>query len=769
MIRMMSLLEQAPRFDAADAIALARDLYALDASAAPLPSECDQNFLLQTSGARFVLKIANASEPRPLLEAQNAAMRHVAVRTGLCPRIVPTASGEEIAEAGGHYVRLLSWIPGTPLAFVRQRPASLLEELGRRLGELDAALASFDHPAIHREFHWDLASAPAVVRRNLTLVSDPALAALVERTSAACQDRAASLSRLPRSAVHNDANDHNVIVDEGRGRIPAPRINGLVDFGDIVHTATVADLAIAIAYAILDAHDPLSTAEAIARGYQSVRTLDDLELAALWPLVKLRLCASVCIAAEQQPHRPGDAYLSISQAPIRRSLPVLDAIENERAAEAFRAARERGRLAARRRALVGSSVRLAYGSPVTIVRGSMQYLFDDAGRRYIDCYNNVPHVGHCHPKVVEAAAAQLRELNTNTRYLHDALPQFAERLVATMPAPLRICYFVNSGSEANELALRLARAHTRGRDAIVLDAAYHGNTTTLIDISPYKFNGPGGTGCPPWVHVVPIPDVYRGPHKRDDPDAGAKYAAAVADAVSAVERTGHRLAAFIAETCPSVGGQIVFPPGYLPSVYAQVRAAGGLCIADEVQTAYGRMGSAFYAFEDQGVVPDIVVLGKPIGNGYPLGAVVTTEPIARSFDNGMEFFSTFGGSTVSCAVGRAVLDVVVDDDLQTHARLVGRHLLGRLDELASRHAIVGDVRGSGLFIGVELVRSHDGLEPATDEAGWVVERLREEGILLGTDGPAHNVLKVRPPMPFDVADADALVSTLDGVLGELAP
>ncbi len=768
MIPAMSLLEQAPRFGAADAMALARTLYGLDASAAPLPSERDQNFLLQATGARFVLKVANASEPRALLEAQNAAMRHVEGRTGSCPRVIPTAAGQEIGEAGGHYVRLLSWIPGAPLATLPHRRPALLRDLGRRVGELDLALASFDHPAIHRDFHWDLVHAPAVITRNLPLVREGALAALIERTSAPWMDGTASFAGLPRSAVHNDANDHNVLVDDGGSPLRTPRITGFVDFGDIVHSVTVADLAIAIAYAILGVRDPLAAAAAVVGGYQAVRTLDEAELQALWPLVKLRLCVSVCIAAEQQPHRPDDEYLGISQAPIRESLPALDAIDDRHAAEVFRTARDRARALAKRRTLVGPNVRLSYRDPVKIVRGSMQYLFDDEGRRYIDAYNNVPHVGHCHPKVVAAAAAQMRALNTNTRYLQDGLLEFAARLEATLPDPLRVCYFVNSGSEANELALRLARAHTRGRDTIVLDAAYHGNTTTLIDISPYKFDGPGGEGRPDWVHVVPIPDVYRGPYKADDPAAGAKYGAAVADAIGRVARTGRRLAAFIAETCPSVGGQIIFPPGYLPAVYAQVRGAGGVCIADEVQTAYGRMGSSFYAFEDQAVVPDIVVLGKPIGNGYPLGAVVTTEEIAASFDNGMEFFSTFGGSTVSCAVGLAVLDVLREEDLQAHARTVGSHLLGRLEPLARRHEIVGGVRGSGLFIGVELVRARDTREPATEEAGWIVERLREEGILLGTDGPWHSVLKVRPPMPFDLADADALVSTLDRVLDELA-
>jgi 4-aminobutyrate aminotransferase-like enzyme len=418
-----------------------------------------------------------------------------------------------------------------------------------------------------------------------------------------------------------------------------------------------------------------------------------------------------------------------------------------------------------RRRFVGGNISVGYRRPLQVVRGAMQYLFDEAGRRYIDAYNNVPHVGHCHPRVVEAAERQLRTVNTNTRYLDENLARYAEQLTSTLPAPLQVCYFVNSGSEANELALRLARTHSRQYDLIVLDAAYHGNTTTLIDISPYKFNHPSGLGKPPWVHVVPMPDTFRGEYRNRAPsnhrdwDTGEQYANAVARSIGKLR--GRGLCGFIAESCPSVGGQIMFPPGYLAAVYRLVRDAGGVCIADEVQTAYGRIGTHFYAFEEQGVVPDIVVLGKPIGNGFPLGAVVTTPEIAASFDNGMEFFSTFGGSTVSCAVGLAVLEVVRDEQLQAHAREVGDHLLGRLRSLPDRSALVGDVRGSGLFIGVELVRDRKTLEPAAAEASDVVNRLREEGILIGTDGPYHNVLKIRPPMPFTKEDADVLASALE--------
>jgi 4-aminobutyrate aminotransferase-like enzyme/Ser/Thr protein kinase RdoA (MazF antagonist) len=440
-------------------------------------------------------------------------------------------------------------------------------------------------------------------------------------------------------------------------------------------------------------------------------------------------------------------------------------VPEERFPRAERARREE--LTARARA-IGGNLSLSYREPVEVVRGWMQYLFDREGRRYVDAYNNVPHVGHCHPRVVEAAERQMRVLNTNTRYLNELLERYAEALLATMPRQLEVCYFVSSASEANELALRLARAATGRRDTIVLEAAYHGNTTSLIDISPYKHAGPGGQGAPDWVHVAPLPDDYRGRYRRDDADAGAKYASHVRAIVDDLTKAGRGVAAFIAETCPSVGGQLIFPPRYLETVYECVRAAGGVCIADEVQTGLGRMGTSFWAFEDQRVVPDVVVMGKPLGNGHPIGAVATTRAIADAFDNGMEYFSTFGGNTVSCAVGLAVLDVVRDEGLQTHALRMGDYLLTGLRALAERHEVIGDVRGSGLFLGVELVRDHETREPAGEEASFVANRMREKGILLGTDGPYHNVIKIRPPMPFDVEDAGLLIEAFEASLAELA-
>jgi len=397
---------------------------------------------------------------------------------------------------------------------------------------------------------------------------------------------------------------------------------------------------------------------------------------------------------------------------------------------------------AARRALLGGNLSISYRRPLKIVRGWRQYLYDENGRAYLDVYNNVPLVGHSHPRVAEAVARQITVLNTNTRYLHDNITRYAERLVEKLPAPLRVCYFLNSASEANELALRLARAHIGRDETIVLEHAYHGNTNTLIDISPYKFDGPGGRGKKPWVNVAPLPD----PLHRDDSAAGLDYARRAAKLIDGP-------VTFIAESLPSVGGQVVFPPGYLAEVYRQVRAAGGIVIADEVQVGFGRLGDYFWGFEMQQVVPDIVVLGKPMGNGFPLAGVVTTAEIAASFDNGMEFFSTYGGNPVACAVGLAVLDVLEEERLPENAARVGRHLMESL-----RRLDVVDVRGCGLFLGVELATG--------DFASDVVNGLRDRGILAGTDGPKHNVIKIRPPLIFSEDDADFFSTTLGDVLRE---
>ena len=413
----------------------------------------------------------------------------------------------------------------------------------------------------------------------------------------------------------------------------------------------------------------------------------------------------------------------------------------------------------------GGNLKLSYKNPLMFVRGWKNYLFDQMGRTYLDAYNNVPHVGHSHPRIQKVVTKQLQQLNTNTRYLHPILNEFSKLILDTMPKELNVCYFVNSGSEANELALRLARTATDGEDIITPDHGYHGNTNAAVEVSAYKFNKPNGIGRKPWVHLVDVADDYRGKFRRNDPNRANKYADLINNALNQIEFRDGKLAGFISETFPSVGGQIIPPDGYLSEVYKKIRNAGGICIADEVQTGLGRLGSFFYGFEQQKVLPDIVVLGKPIGNGHPIGVVITKKEIAEKFDNGIEFFSTFGGSTLSCKIGVEVLKIIQDEKLQNNAFLRGKRLLDGLRKLQDKHTLIGDVRGFGLFVGVELVIDKN-LTPATQIATYIVNRLRDMRILIGVEGPNDNILKIRPPLTVNDNDIDCILIGLDECLSE---
>lgn len=1014
---MSNIHHQSSIFTLQDASHIALTLYGLHAEACPLPGELDHNFHLQTTaGQEFVLKIAHAGQQRDILDLQNKAMAYLAARNPslLLPQVCVTSTGEStgiITASNGttHFVRMLTYIPGKHLAEVKPHTPELLYGLGSMLGQMDHALEDFQHSAAQRLLKWDLQHT-LWIRDYLQHIAEPGRRAMVENFVEQFETHVLPvLPSLRQSVIHNDANDYNVLVSPTEmGSAP---VVSVIDFGDMVRTYTVCELAIAAAYAMLGKNDPLSAAAQVVAGYHAAFPLSEAELEVLYPLICSRLCISVVNSAYQQKVEPDNAYLTISEKPAWTLLEQLVNIHPRLAYYTFRHAcglqpcpsttalvqwltnnadtfgsvvepdlriantvifdlsvgsRELGNLlnvsdlawfnqhifermkAAKsdvgigrynevrqiytsdayrvegnngpewrtvhvgldifmepgspvlapldgivhsfhnnaaaldygptiilqhtvadgqltfftlyghlsidslekletgqpiprgtafakigndqvnggwpphlhfqiitdmldkmgdfpgvalpsqravrlslspdpnlitcislerfpkeglskeqvqrvRSERIGRSLSISYQQPLKIVRGWQQYLYDENGRAYLDAVNNVSHVGHCHPRVVKAGQEQMAVLNTNTRYLYDDLVLYAERLCATLPEPLSVCYFVCSGSEANELALRLARTHTHKQDIVVVDVAYHGNTTALIDISPYKHEGPGGTGAPGYVHKVPMPDVYRGPYKSSDQQAGKKYAQYVE---AAVQRHQGEVAAFICESLLGCGGQIVLPDGYLKEAYRHVRNAGGVCIADEVQVGFGRVGTHFWGFETQDVVPDIVTMGKPMGNGHPLAAVVTTPEIAASFNNGMEYFNTFGGNPVSCAIGLAVLDVIADEQLQANALEVGQHLMDGLRKLMDTYPLIGDVRGLGLFVGIELVLDRATLAPAAAQAAYIANRMRERGILLSTDGPFHNVLKIKPPLVFTEANADFLVSTLDELLKE---
>ena len=395
-----------------------------------------------------------------------------------------------------------------------------------------------------------------------------------------------------------------------------------------------------------------------------------------------------------------------------------------------------------------------------MARAAFQYMYDRRGNAFLDAYNNIPHVGHSHPKVVAAGQRQMALLNTNTRYLYDVLPAYAEKLLAKFPPSLNKVYFVNSGSAASDLALRLARAHTGQETVAVMEHGYHGNTQNTIDISDYKFSHQKGQGQKAYILKVPIPDTYRGKYTDNSGSAGRAYAR---EAAAMVGQSPLPVAAFIAEPIVGCGGQVPLAKGYLKGVYEAIRKQGGVCISDEVQTGFGRLGDHFWGYEAQGVVPDMVILGKPMGNGHPMGAVVTTAAIAESFEKGVEFFSSFGGNPVSCAIGLSVLEVIEEEDLQANAKAVGDYYQLLFRELQAEYPSIGDVRGLGLFLGVELVKPST-LEPDTVLAHRVKNTLREQNILISTDGPHDSVLKTKPPLCFTKDNAGQVVEAVREVL-----
>ncbi len=1003
------------------------------------------------SGVRGYLKVSNALEDRAVLEEEAAllaalsesqacfalphwrpAARSDRANNGEAPASAGTSAGVGLVEhaIGGrtHFARFLEPVPGIPLDGFRPHGPELRRQIGRLAGILDRSssrLAGADRPMI-----WDLRGAASLIAENLGAIREPGrrkvVARVLERYAAVVRPRA---RELRESLIYNDANPANIHVDPGRMKHGAPHVVGMVDFGDTVRSWTVANLAVACAYAGFGTRDPVAAFCDVARGYVAEHEVVEAEADVLYELARLRLALSVTISSVRGAQEPDNEYLLVSQAPAWEVLerlhatpanlgryrlreacghapcpstagviaaleraapqaaPVLDpdpraaptvtldlSVESgddggtfdptDHAAfsqrlfdqmrdagaavgigrydevrwwytgEAFRAPgnemdewrtvhlgvdlfaepgmpvlaplggrvvsvrdnadrldygptiileheledpagdvdgpvrfrtlfghlspeslpnvapgeiveaggtigwigappangdwaphlhfqvfvdpldyegtfpgvaapsarglwtavspdpnhllrlpgeaaaprpRSHAALVEDRNRRLGPSLSLSYRRPLHIVRGRGAWLYDIDGQPFLDCVNNVAHVGHSHPRVNEAARRQMAALNTNTRYLHETILEYTGRLTALFPAPLDVCFLVCSGTEANELALRMARTHTGKVGAVVLDGAYHGNSSSVVNLSPYKFNGSGGKGLRPWVRMAPMPDRFRGLHRGPDHEIAPLYAACVGEAARALETEptwfGDRppgAAAFFHESILSCGGQIPLPAGYVAASYAAAREHGAVCVADEVQVGFGRVGSHFWAFEEHGVVPDIVTLGKPIGNGHPLAAVVTTREIAESFANGMEYFNTYGGNPVSCAIGLAVLDVIEEEGLRENAARVGARLLAGLKYLRDRHAPVGDARGRGLFTGIEFVREGDDLAPAADLADAAVQRMRDRGILLSTDGPDHNVIKMKPPLVFSEGDADLLISGLDEILSETA-
>ncbi len=737
-----------PRFTPREVEAITAELFGIAGTATNLGSERDQTFLVAGDGSSVVVKISNVGETAAVLDLESEAILHIA-RTNPA---LPVAQPQPIAGADGnryrttvagpdgtHFVRVFERLHGRN-AHGAELDDGALFAYGKMHARLNLALRSFFHPAAGRELLWDLKNT-GQLRPLLSSIVDSEqhglVEAVVDRFESHVQPR---WPQLRAHVVHGDLNLDNVLVDEHG------RVTGIVDFGDLTHTAEVADFAIGLASLLRGrkGDDVFRSARIVVDGYASVSPLEDTELAVLADLVAARLASIVAISAWRSARYPENAaYIQAHDADSWALLALLAAAGPETVAREFGAAAppvETAALICRRERALGSRslLRLSYREPVHVVRGEGVWLIDSDGERLLDAYNNVPAVGHCHPRVTEAVVRQTRTLNTHSRYLYAPLVELAERLTATMPpeSGLDTVLLVNSGSEANDLAWRMATTLSGHRGALITSFAYHGVSAAIADVSPEEW--PAGYEPAQVARIDPVGVID------DELDR----------VIDRLAEPG--LAATFIDSGFTSDGILELAPATLAAIVARTHAAGGFYVADEVQIGYGRTGATLWSFARDGITPDFVTLGKPMGNGYPVAAVITRREIAERFAGVTHFFSTFGGNPVAARAALAVLDVIADERLVEHAGRVGAYLRAALRELADDRPEITAVRGPGLMIGVELV--------SPELAGYVVDELRERHILIGRTGRSGNVLKIRPPLPFAEEHADLLVKNLSAVL-----
>jgi 4-aminobutyrate aminotransferase-like enzyme len=756
-----------PAFDEKDARQILREGFGVESSSLkPLAGERDQNFRVDTAdGQSYLFKISNPADDEPILAMQAAALRHIErVDPGLpVMRVLPAPAGESWLEVPGpgsriYPARLFTFLPGRVTANTVLSTEAIRSH-GQITARLGRALRGFFHPAADYEILWNIAQFPKI-RPLLTHVSDRQRRAQVERIMDRFEARVAPvLPRLRAQVIHGDMSLDNVLFDDDL------LVSGIVDFGDMTHAPLICDLAVEVADVLHGRDDAIEAAGAIIGGYVSVTPLEDEEAGLLADLVAARLATEVTITAWRRGLYPDNtAYAASGEPGARAFLDAIEAVGIDAVGRRFREAcrplpyhrSATGDLLERRRRALPRSP-LFYSQPVHLVRGEGVWLFDPDDRRYLDCYNNVAVVGHSHPRVVDAVTQQQRLLATHSRYLHEAIVELAERLKATLPPELDAVVVVNSGSEANDLAWRIARAATGRAGAVVTACAYHGLTEATHALSPEEW---AKGEQPAHVATIPAPDGYRGPYRREDEAWAQRYAAHIDDAARALGDRG--FAALYLDPALTADGILSPPPEYLREAARRARRLGALMVADEVQAGHGRSGTHRWSFQASGITPDIVVMGKPMGGGFPVAALVVRSQLLAAVPEEVELFSTFGGNPVACAAALAVLAVIEDEGLLANAAKVGSYLRQGLLALAERHSLIGDVRGEGLLLGVELVDEAGG--PAAGNARNVTEAMRERGVLLSATGPAGNVLKIRPPLVFQREHADVLLQALDEVL-----
>jgi 4-aminobutyrate aminotransferase-like enzyme/Ser/Thr protein kinase RdoA (MazF antagonist) len=740
----------------------------LAGSIGALPGERDRNFRLRTADAReFVLKLLDVVSDPGSADCLVSVLDHLAEQdpTLPVPRLIPTLRGEAIGrftrEGVNYAVCMVTFLSGRLLTESPPTP-ELLRDMGSTLARLDLNLRGFFHPSLSRRLAWDVRNLPELAAFGRYIES----AALRETIAAVSEDFRACLPRLRglrSQAIHGDCHAANLVVDEG-----GQSIRGVLDFGDMIHAPLIFEPAVAMAELLTEAVAPLSAAAAVLQGYSRSVALQAEEVELLYDIVAARHAVTVLVHAWRTRHDPeGPRVLGAASANAEHSLHHL--LEQGRraltgawheAAGTANAAPARSAAAgpptarpkpaadlARRRRLMGAGAELFYEKPLHIVRGAGVWMYDAGGRAYLDVYNNVPHVGHAHPAVVAAIQAQTAILATHTRYLHGNILEYAEQLTARMPAHLNACIFVNSGSEANDVAWRIAQMATGHRGGLVMENAYHGITDAVAALTP-------GVGRPRDPRVVTIAPPVDGP---------AQVTEAVSDtdgAIALLADRGLAPAAFFIDTAITSSGIFDPPAAWAAAVSKRMRAAGSLIVADEVQYGLGRCGSHLWGFERRGLEPDIVTLGKPVANGYPMGVVVANRELIEAFQARFGFFSTFGGNAVAAAAALAVLEVLDGEELMANALATGGYLSGQLESVAARRECLGAVRGTGLLLGLEI-RGKD-LKSEQRRAKRIINALvSESSVLIGYEGQNASILKLRPPMPFRREHADLLVSAVD--------
>lgn len=775
---MKFLHANAPRLSMDLVEKFARQHYGLQGEIEPLYSERDQNLRLrEKDGTAWVLKIANVAEDAGIIDCQIETLRHIErVDPALpVPRVRLTrenATTAQITAEGGcsHIFYVLSYLDGR-IAGTADQSTKLYCDIGAMVARLGRAMRGYFHPAAgNRELLWDIRMAPRFLQQ-IDFLQRPEHRRIAEHILINLRDNVIPrLESLRAQLVHADVHEHNLILSND----PVASIAGIIDFGDMIHGPLVFDVANTIADFALDPARLEIVPEEIINAYHAVTPLEEAEIDLIFDLVSARLLLTPLTNAVRRYETPGEPnYMAeygehaidvcLAMERIGRQV-FTDRLRQVCGLSKSHSSADIGNLISRRKATMGSKLYVFYNPPLHIVKGDGVWLTDASGRHYLDCYNNVPHVGHCHPHIVEALTRQIRTLNTNTRYLGEQVLAYSERLGASLPGKLKVCAFVNSGSEANDIAWRMARSCTGNTGGITMDFAYHGITDAADAFSP---SGNYQNSLPPHMRALTPPDGYRGQHRYGTPNWGLKYTVDADRAIASLAEAGMKPAAFMIDSAFMTNGVLEPQPGYLAEIFKKIRAAGGLCIGDEVQSGFGRMGTHMWGHAHHDVVPDIVTIGKPAGNGHPLGVVITTPEIMEQFLKEFAFFSTFGGNNVSCAAGLAVLDVIQREDLIENSRVVGDYLKAGIKALMSKHALIGDVRGTGLALGIELVTDRQAQTPATAETAQILNLMRDEGVLIGSEGILGNVLKIRPPIVLKKEHADIAVAALDRALARI--